>query len=446
MATVVTPVTYGARGDGVTDDTAAFQAALDYAKANNRSLFIPAPSVAYMVSNLTLDYSGDSQATSGPPYGFQAPSIIGEGRRRTIIRQISGSTGPVLSVTGRQGSFGAANNGKVSGFTLEGVEIIGTSGSSNHGVVVRNFVSCSIRDFHIRGCGGSGLKLVRDYFVSGDEEYGHGLSVRDGFIVACGRYGIESSATAWAGAGTGTGAAAVSLEAMTVECSANTLGGFYFSPANMNLFGCRAFQNGGAGFKTFRNPNQDSSNFTFNMWGCRSEGNCTSSGSYEIEVEGAVSGGGLYGCTVLATNARAPHCVGVGNAAAGSDSYIQRFVIESGFFSGEGTDASQMFCVTGSDCRGLVLVNPRIAYETFAAPGTVPSALMTDGGVNTTITDTATGGWSPFGYFRFMRELGVLGAPESNTAHLYIQDDGSGKTQLVVRFATGAEQVLATEP
>jgi hypothetical protein len=29
---------------------------------------------------------------------------------------------------------------------------------------------------------------------------------------------------------------------------------------------------------------------------------------------------------------------------------------------------------------------------------------------------------------------------------LYAKDNGSGKTQLVVRFASGAVQVLATEP
>lgn len=37
-------------------------------------------------------------------------------------------------------------------------------------------------------------------------------------------------------------------------------------------------------------------------------------------------------------------------------------------------------------------------------------------------------------------------APISNKARLYVRDNGAGKTQLVVRFATGAVQVLATEP
>ncbi len=37
-------------------------------------------------------------------------------------------------------------------------------------------------------------------------------------------------------------------------------------------------------------------------------------------------------------------------------------------------------------------------------------------------------------------------APAANAAKVYTKDNGSGKTQLVARFATGAIQVLATEP
>ena len=36
-------------------------------------------------------------------------------------------------------------------------------------------------------------------------------------------------------------------------------------------------------------------------------------------------------------------------------------------------------------------------------------------------------------------------APAANQARLYVRDNGAGKTQLVVRFATGGVQVLATE-
>ena len=44
-----------------------------------------------------------------------------------------------------------------------------------------------------------------------------------------------------------------------------------------------------------------------------------------------------------------------------------------------------------------------------------------------------------------MAEVPDVGVPAANMARLYVRDNGSGKTQLVVRFPTGAMQVIATE-
>ena len=49
------------------------------------------------------------------------------------------------------------------------------------------------------------------------------------------------------------------------------------------------------------------------------------------------------------------------------------------------------------------------------------------------------------GGFEFS-EIADLAAGATNKARLYVRDNGSGKTQLVVRFPTGAIQVLSTEP
>ena len=43
-------------------------------------------------------------------------------------------------------------------------------------------------------------------------------------------------------------------------------------------------------------------------------------------------------------------------------------------------------------------------------------------------------------------EISDPDAPSANKGKIYFRDNGAGKTQLVVRFATGAVQVLATEP
>lgn len=45
-----------------------------------------------------------------------------------------------------------------------------------------------------------------------------------------------------------------------------------------------------------------------------------------------------------------------------------------------------------------------------------------------------------------MGEIADPAAPATNFGLLYMRDNGSGKTQVVARFPTGAIQVIATEP
>lgn len=57
------------------------------------------------------------------------------------------------------------------------------------------------------------------------------------------------------------------------------------------------------------------------------------------------------------------------------------------------------------------------------------------------VTDGATGG----GAFQF-EEMTAPSAPASGDVVLYAEDNGSGKTRLMARFATGASQQVAIEP
>jgi hypothetical protein len=47
--------------------------------------------------------------------------------------------------------------------------------------------------------------------------------------------------------------------------------------------------------------------------------------------------------------------------------------------------------------------------------------------------------------FQEMTEISAPSAPAANNARLFLKDNGSGKTQLCVRFSSGAIQVLATQ-
>ena len=48
--------------------------------------------------------------------------------------------------------------------------------------------------------------------------------------------------------------------------------------------------------------------------------------------------------------------------------------------------------------------------------------------------------------FYELSEIGTPGAPAPNRARLFVKDNGAGKTQLCVRFHTGAVKVITTEP
>ena len=49
-------------------------------------------------------------------------------------------------------------------------------------------------------------------------------------------------------------------------------------------------------------------------------------------------------------------------------------------------------------------------------------------------------------HFYELSEIGTPAAPAPNRARLFVKDNGTGKTQLCVRFHTGAVKVITTEP
>ena len=56
---------FGAKGDGVTDDTAAIQAAATYCAANGKVLYVPTPASQYLIS-LTVTIQSPFGLRSGP--------------------------------------------------------------------------------------------------------------------------------------------------------------------------------------------------------------------------------------------------------------------------------------------------------------------------------------------------------------------------------------------
>lgn len=107
-------------------------------------------------------------------------------------------------------------------------------------------------------------------------------------------------------------------------------------------------------------------------------------------------------------------------------------------------------------------------YASFSPQGFYATEVdPTDGSSLTSLTVTAHHGLSVFGgqdpfrvysaAFALLFQVEATGtllfieqadpaAPAANQARLYSRDNGSGKTQIVARFSSGAVQVMATQP
>jgi hypothetical protein len=100
--TVLDVTNYGAKGDGITDDTAAIQTAID-AAINGGTIFLPRG--VYMVTSLTLRNKGTN--------------ILGDGRWATRIVRLSGNA-PLIKISGSGTKIGHIRYASINNIMLSG--------------------------------------------------------------------------------------------------------------------------------------------------------------------------------------------------------------------------------------------------------------------------------------------------------------------------------------
>jgi Pectate lyase superfamily protein len=208
LATIVNVRDFGAKGDGVTDDNAAFEAALTAAAGRNSPVYVPASANAYVLgAGLTVDgmsLVGDGAGSTlkvGQASGFGL-QVTGAGARLADLRVLgpAANVWPIaasevdLTTTSLDGIFVA--NGAV-GATLENVAVAGChSGLAIEGGM-QGITGCAF-SFNRNGIeirAGAG----RSIFAAGSQLHGcsrglrvdgaapiEQLSVQGGSVTACG--------------------------------------------------------------------------------------------------------------------------------------------------------------------------------------------------------------------------------------------------------------------
>lgn len=121
---------YGAVGDAVHDDTAAFQAAINYCQDNLKVLYIPP-------NNVSSYYKLTSTLSITKPI-----TIIGSGSRNTTLWNGGLSSGQfVINMDGT--TFGTFDEGKIEGITI---------GGSGNCLQIKNVSQSTFKDIGFRNC------------------------------------------------------------------------------------------------------------------------------------------------------------------------------------------------------------------------------------------------------------------------------------------------------
>ncbi len=137
------------------------------------------------------------------------------------------------------------------------------------------------------------------------------------------------------------------------------------------------------------------------------------------------------------------------------DLFDYRFSVGGDFSTGVSIDgvAGDFTTKSGGDIRAasfanFFVTNPTLRWPTFSA--TAQIKLAASGVLQ--IYDAATGraslnllNLSSTGYHEFT-EMTAPSAPSANNVRMYCEDDGAGKTRLVLKWSDGTTTVLGTQP